>query len=66
MRTREQLLSRIAEHLKQTGQTERQFGLAVTRDHKWVGRLRRGQVSLQSIERAEAMMEQAEAQMAAA
>ena len=39
----------------------RRFGIAVTGDHKWVARLRRGQVSLQSIERAEALMAEADA-----
>jgi hypothetical protein len=34
----------------------RAFSLLVGRDHKWLSRLRRGLVSLQSIERAEAVL----------
>jgi ligand-binding sensor domain-containing protein len=60
MRTRDLLLKRIKAHLARTGQTERQFGIAVTGDHKWMGRLRRGQVSLSSIERAEELITGAE------
>jgi ligand-binding sensor domain-containing protein len=56
MNTRVHLLDRISDYLTQTGQTERQFGLAVTGDHKWVARLRSGKVSLRSIERAEAII----------
>jgi len=58
MGTREQLLDRIVEHLERTGVSARQFSIAVTGDHKWLGRLRRGRVSLQSIERAEALLEE--------
>lgn len=56
MGTRETLLSRIADFCATHRVSERQFGMRVTGDHKWIARLRRGQVSLSSIEKAEAFM----------
>ena len=58
MSTRNTLIGRIDAYLAAAGMTERQFSMAVTSNHKWLGRLRRGQVSLSSIERAEAFMAQ--------
>jgi len=56
MQTRMSLLERIAGHLGRTGRTEASFGKAVSRDARWVERLREGKVSLASIERAEALL----------
>ena len=56
MGTRETLLRRIAAYCEARSLSERQFGLKVTGDHKWIARLRRGQVSLSSIEKAEQFM----------
>ncbi|NKC30181.1 hypothetical protein [Falsiroseomonas selenitidurans] len=56
MTTRQRLLESIDGFREQHGLTERQFSLMATRDHKWLSRLRRGQVSLSSIERAEGFM----------
>lgn len=56
MSTRNTLLNRIDAYLAKTGMSERQFSMRVTADHKWLARLRRGQVSLASIERAETFM----------
>ena len=61
MGTRDQLISRIEAHLNRTGMSARRFSIAVTGDHKWLARLRRGQVSLQSIERAEALLAEGKA-----
>lgn len=57
MSLREALLARIHEHLARTGMTPGQFSHEVARDYGWVRRLERGQVSLRSIERAEAFLE---------
>jgi hypothetical protein len=66
MGTRETLLRRIAAYCEAQGLSERQFGLRVTGDHKLIPRLRRGQVSLSSIEKAEQFMAQPDAEAAPA
>ncbi|MBU8540839.1 hypothetical protein [Falsiroseomonas tokyonensis] len=56
MTTRQSLIQQIDAFQRLHGLSDRQFSLMAIRDHKWLGRLRRGQVSLSSIERAEAFM----------
>ena len=56
MRTRDVLLRSIGEYIAENGISEREFGVKVTGDHKWLPRLRAGQASLYSIERAEAII----------
>lgn len=56
MNTRDTLLFEIDAYLARTKMSARAFSLLVGRDHKWLARLRRGLVTLQSIERAEAVL----------
>lgn len=56
MTTREALIEKIDAFLAERRMTGRAFSLLVGRDHKWLARLRRGQVTLQAIERAEAVL----------
>lgn len=56
MRTRDHLLAQIDSFLSRERMSARAFSLLVGRDHKWLSRLRRGMVTLQSIERAEAVL----------
>lgn len=56
MNTRASLLSQIDAFLARERMSARSFSLLVSRDHKWLSRLRRGMVTLQSIERAEAVL----------
>lgn len=56
MNIRDTLLAEIDAHLARTKMSARSFSLLVGRDHKWLSRLRRGLVTLQSIERAEAVL----------
>jgi hypothetical protein len=56
MSTRDTLLAQIDAYLERTKMSPRSFSLLVGRDHKWLSRLRRGMVTLQSIERAEAVL----------
>jgi hypothetical protein len=63
MRTRTELLARIEACLSRHSMSERHFALRVNGDHKWLARLRRGHVSLQLIERAEAVLDELEQQM---
>jgi hypothetical protein len=55
MKTRASILLQIEAFLTSSGETERQFGIDVVGDHKFVRRLRGGHgVTLTSIEKAEA------------
>jgi hypothetical protein len=56
MTTREILLTRIAAYCAAHQMSERQFGIHAVRDHKFVRRLRNGQATLTTIERAEGFM----------
>ncbi|HEV7455895.1 MAG TPA: hypothetical protein VGN96_03900 [Roseococcus sp.] len=56
MSTRADLLAKIDTFLARKKMSARAFSLLVGRDHKWLSRLRRGLVTLQSIERAEAVL----------
>jgi len=56
MSTRDTLLAQIDAYLARTKMSGRAFSLLVGRDHKWLSRLRQGLVTLQSIERAEAVL----------
>lgn len=57
MNTRDTLLQRIEGFLEANDETERQFGIDVVGDHKFLKRLRIGAgITLTSIEKAEAYM----------
>jgi hypothetical protein len=57
MTVRADLLARIDAHLKQAEMSARTFSLLVSRDHRWLARFRNGQATLQSIERAERVLD---------
>lgn len=57
MHTRDTIVKAIEAFLQRTGMTERQFGVEVANDHKFVRRLREGRgTTLTVIERAERYM----------
>jgi hypothetical protein len=50
------LVRKIEAHLEEKGISARDFSIKVTGDHRWFNRLKQGNVTLASIERAEALM----------
>jgi hypothetical protein len=50
------LVRKIESHLAETVMTARDFSIKITGDHRWFNRLKKGNVTLASIERAEALM----------
>ena len=64
--TREELLARIETFLKQSGMSEREFGIKAANNHKFVNRLRKGfGVTLTGIEKAEAFIDAYDSEAAA-